>query len=336
MDGLNSHKRKPLTLEHRQNLSRAKMGHLVGVATRQKLSASHKLLAWEWDVEELRRLYIDEEMSTREIACLKGCHGSTVHKALLRYNIPTRKGSFAFLSAKSRAKLKASLKRVQASKEYKTRRSENSKRHWANPESSRANRDAILKAIKQPEYKEKQRRISMQRWENPEYRIRGCQASKKMWSNPSYRSKISDARKRTWADPEYRAKVSKIRKQYWADLENQDEVRKMMMVAMRVKPNKAERHLYRILDELYPTLWKYTGDGKLIVAGKNPDFWDGGHRLIELYGTYWHRGQESQHRMDEFAKYGYDCLVIWEHELKDEMSVMAKIREFNLVEVSCY
>ena len=30
-----------------------------------------------------------------------------------------------------------------------------------------------------------------------------------------------------------------------------------------------------------------------------------------------------------FCKYGYDCLIIWEHELEDLNSVVEKIRKFN-------
>jgi len=33
-------------------------------------------------------------------------------------------------------------------------------------------------------------------------------------------------------------------------------------------------------------------------------------------------------RIDYFAKFGYETLVIWEHELKDEQEVVAKISKF--------
>ncbi len=68
-------------------------------------------------------------------------------------------------------------------------------------------------------------------------------------------------------------------------------------------------------DWLSPLGFQFVGDGQLIIAGKCPDFWDGGTKLIELYGDYWHAGQDPQDRINLFKAAGYDCIVIWEHEL---------------------
>jgi very-short-patch-repair endonuclease len=81
--------------------------------------------------------------------------------------------------------------------------------------------------------------------------------------------------------------------------------------------------------------WEFVGDGKLIIAGKNPDF---NHKveklLIELFGDYWHSEQvtripEDQHeheRIQLFENEGYQTLVIWEHELDDEERLVERIR----------
>lgn len=79
------------------------------------------------------------------------------------------------------------------------------------------------------------------------------------------------------------------------------------------RPNKPERMLAELISKFE---FAYVGDGKLNINGMIPDFWNGDHRLIELYGDYWHRGHNPQDRMDAFAQYGYKCLVIWEHEIK--------------------
>jgi G:T-mismatch repair DNA endonuclease (very short patch repair protein) len=64
---------------------------------------------------------------------------------------------------------------------------------------------------------------------------------------------------------------------------------------------------------------------------------NGQKKIIELFGDYWHgkertgknkKGVEKE-RINCFAKYGYQTLIIWEHELKDINIVINKIVEFN-------
>ena len=50
--------------------------------------------------------------------------------------------------------------------------------------------------------------------------------------------------------------------------------------------------------------------------------------LIELYGDYWHKGQDPQDRINLFKRYGWDTLVIWEHELKNINKVEFRIHRF--------
>jgi len=85
--------------------------------------------------------------------------------------------------------------------------------------------------------------------------------------------------------------------------------------ANAVKPNKSEIRLLEILQDINPS-WRYVGDGGLIIDGKCPDFWDGNKGLYEFYGDYWHRGDDPQERIDFFAERGYNCAVIWGHELE--------------------
>lgn len=100
--------------------------------------------------------------------------------------------------------------------------------------------------------------------------------------------------------------------------------------ALNIKPNKPETVILNLLNSLYPDEWKYTGDFSFTINGKSPDFvnCNGQKKIIELFGDYWHRGQNPQDRIDAFKPFGYDTLVIWERELKQIESVVDKIREF--------
>jgi hypothetical protein len=96
------------------------------------------------------------------------------------------------------------------------------------------------------------------------------------------------------------------------------------------KPTKPELFLMQVLNQLYPNEWKYTGDFSFMIGGKNPDFVNvnGQKKCIEHYGDYWHKGDDPQDRINLFKSYGWDCLVIWENELKDFKSLRRKIFDF--------
>ena len=64
-----------------------------------------------------------------------------------------------------------------------------------------------------------------------------------------------------------------------------------------------------------------------MIGCKSPDIWDGNRKLIELFGDYWHQGDDPQERIAHFEKYGFQCLVIWESELKNGRTVTL-IRDF--------
>ena len=100
-----------------------------------------------------------------------------------------------------------------------------------------------------------------------------------------------------------------------------------IMKALHVHPNKAEACLFKILQRAFPGEFAYTGDGSVIVGGKCPDFTNvsGKKQVVELFGDYWHRGENPQLRVDHFAKFGFHCVVVWEHELGDEREVVRKV-----------
>jgi len=123
----------------------------------------------------------------------------------------------------------------------------------------------------------------------------------------SQRKKNSESKERLWKAPEFIAKQIKAR---------------------NIGPNKPEKLLLELLQKLFPNEWKYVGCGDFFVAGtnKNPDFVHVNQKkIIEHFGDFWHgegktgipNEQHEQERIDLFIKYGYQTLIIWEHELKD-------------------
>jgi hypothetical protein len=95
-------------------------------------------------------------------------------------------------------------------------------------------------------------------------------------------------------------------------------------------PNKSESLLMNLLEDIYPSEWKFVGDGKVFINGKCPDFINinGQKKIIELFGDYWHKGQDPQDRIDVFKPFGFDTLIIWERELKHIEMTEGRIRAF--------
>lgn len=102
------------------------------------------------------------------------------------------------------------------------------------------------------------------------------------------------------------------------------------MKGRRVKPNKEELRLSAIIGEL-SLPYRYVGDGQFILGGKCPDFLNvnGQKKLIEYWGTYWHRNDDPQERIDFFQQYGFATLIIKKEELKALDKVKEHLLEFD-------
>jgi hypothetical protein len=119
----------------------------------------------------------------------------------------------------------------------------------------------------------------------------------------------------------------------WANYTDEERNARVLSWAksQQLRPNKPESVILSILDQLYPGEYKYTGDGKVIIAGKMPDFinCNGKKKIIELFGDYWHKGEDPRDRAKIFEPYGYDTLVIWERELANIEQVASRINWFH-------
>ena len=138
---------------------------------------------------------------------------------------------------------------------------------------------------------------------------------------------------------EYKIKKSKAQQKKWNNPEYREKQLKSIFAARNSKPNKSEKQLRRILNNLFPKEYKYVGNGSLLIGFKNPDFVNINYqkKFIELFGDYWHskeltgrtKNQEENQRVKHFTKYGYKTLIIWEHELKNISKLKKKLMEFH-------
>jgi|GEM_PF-1634708 len=107
---------------------------------------------------------------------------------------------------------------------------------------------------------------------------------------------------------------------------------KMWASTHGVSPNQAELKLNVMLQNLFPDEWKFVGDFKTWLGGKNPDFMNvnGQKKLIELFGNYWHKDDDPQDRINHFSQYGFKTLVVWESELEDMNLLGERLQEFHI------
>ena len=117
-----------------------------------------------------------------------------------------------------------------------------------------------------------------------------------------------------------------------------------MFAAWNVKPNKPEKLIYSILQNILPGEYKINVTGEVMTLGRKiPDFVNvnGQKKLIEFNGCFFHYCpvcypdskidgiKRTEERIKLFKKYGWSTLVIWEHELEDMEAVVNRILEFH-------
>jgi G:T-mismatch repair DNA endonuclease (very short patch repair protein) len=128
-------------------------------------------------------------------------------------------------------------------------------------------------------------------------------------------------------------KISQSSKKMWNKEGNRDKIIKAQRKGMQIYPNKPEKVVNKLLSKISKD-YKYVGDGSFIISGFNPDFMNinGQKKIIELFGTYWHKKQEvikrDIRRIKTYKKYGYKTLIVWEHELKNIDKLIKKLERF--------
>mgnify|MGYP001768612299 CR=1 FL=1 len=225
-----------------------------------------------------------------------------------------------------RERRSASLKIAQNRPEVKVKRSQSLKIALSSTEARKIKSDAGKLSQNRPEVKAKKSAIQKILKNDPIYKEEYSKKMKAVWSDPDRKEKIMISRR----NPKSLERMSTSKIKNWQD----PEYIRTQMKARSVKQNKVEKLLENILNKLYPNEYKFVGDGKVIIAGKCPDFINinGQKKIIELFGDYWHRDEDPQNRIDVFKPSGYDTLIIWEHELKNIRRVQFRINRFHRME----
>jgi len=113
-----------------------------------------------------------------------------------------------------------------------------------------------------------------------------------------------------------------------------NEFHKIATSKSNTKPTSIERRVIRLCEE-NDLPYKYVGDFKVWIDGKNPDFMNcnGEKKLIELFGNHWHKKDDEITLPDHYKKYGFKTLVIWENDMKNQSdeNLVKLIREFENV-----
>ena len=118
---------------------------------------------------------------------------------------------------------------------------------------------------------------------------------------------LSESRKESWKDPEYQ---------------------RHQMESWHTRPTQPELYVQKTLDKHFPGEWEYTGDGRVWLDGRNPDFMNvnGKKQVIEVFGMFWHEESEEAERIVHYKKLGFDCLVIWEYDTLNEDLVVESVK----------
>jgi hypothetical protein len=204
------------------------------------------------------------------------------------------------------------------------------KRHYRSPETIAKHRISLLKFYntdKGDEFKQLLSELAIRNKPRKGHKhsiksieqMRNAKLGKKM--SLDTKEKHSKSQTKLWQDANYKKMVSETHKELWNNPVYIANVINGMKNAQIQHPNGCELKIAKILEEIQPNVWKYVGDGSHPVGRKKPDFWNGGNKLIEHFGTYWHGErarcyeETEKGRIEFLEKHGYKVLIIWEHDL---------------------
>jgi very-short-patch-repair endonuclease len=175
-------------------------------------------------------------------------------------------------------------------------------------------------------------------WKRKGYRQKMSLAHKNQFFSKECREKISITSKKRWQDPKYRKKAIRSMKEIWKDKEYKERRVKTILKASQDRPTQLEQRFDAFFKQ-NNLPFHYVGDGQLIIGGKNPDFVCNPSKLVietaskrhkrEFRGMSWQSYQRK--RKAHFKKYFFDCICLWEDELKKPQKIMNKIFRITLL-----
>lgn len=94
---------------------------------------------------------------------------------------------------------------------------------------------------------------------------------------------------------------------------------------MQQSPNKLEKKFWDLIghDRIGFSSFKFWKTVSAVEGYKaiTPDFRvNGADAVIEVFGDYWHHGEDPAGRIAEWKSVGLDCLVVWEHEINSDLN----------------
>jgi len=157
------------------------------------------------------------------------------------------------------------------------------------------------------------------------------------------RKRRSISIKDKWREPEYRAKQLAWRvgegNPFYGKKISRENLKKMRL-GLKKRPTKPEKTLIGVMKN-HGLPFKYVGSGDLMVGNLFPDFihTGGKKKIIEVFGRAFHdpkmtfkeeipHHQTYNGRMDYYKQLGYDCLIFWDDELKEENKITYTINDF--------
>ena len=153
------------------------------------------------------------------------------------------------------------------------------------------------------------RGFSKEKWETIRLKL------DKIYKSKEYHEKRSIDNKIVMARPGVIENLKKKVRKKWAD----PSYRKMMAEALHKKPNNLEQ----FFDELTPKCVKYVGNFSYWITtnkgSRNPDFIiEKQRKVIELFGDFWHKGENPEEKIEEYAEVNWNCKVFWESEVNTD------------------
>lgn len=141
--------------------------------------------------------------------------------------------------------------------------------------------------------------------------------------------KVSIKRKAMFKSGELKKQYGKDNPMYGKQLT--EEHKKALWGGWKKAYTKPEQKLAEIIKDYNE--WEFVGNGKFYLQTKKkcrvPDFINRDKmRIIEVYGDYWHRGENAKDKISEYKEIGWDCIVLWESEIMNDDFSIDIIKDF--------
>jgi hypothetical protein len=193
-------------------------------------------------------------------------------------------------------------------------------------------RNAKLGKSLSVEHRKRLSEVHKGRHHSEETKRRIGRANKGKHRSEEFGRRMSEIHKGKYPSAATRKRQSESHKKQWQDPAFKRRNLEAIFKGLAARPTYPERQLDALLKELFHNEYKYVGDGQVIMAGKCPDFINvnGQKKIIELFGRRWHKTEDELTRVNTFAPFGYETLIVWSEELQDVETLKRKLIDFTL------